>query len=190
MKAALFSRAFYILVIGCICQPLYAKEREVNYAKSVLQFSVKQMGVPVDGSFKKFSAKLNFDPANVATASAQIEIDMASVDTGSEEGDVEVKRKAWFNLKEFPTAKFVSSKLTKKSDKLYEATGKLSIKSKARDVVLPFNVAEEASGTTLTGQFTLKRLEFSIGDGPWNDPETVADEVIVKYKLVLAPLKK
>jgi polyisoprenoid-binding protein YceI len=179
-----------ILALGCFHQSLYAQSREVNYAKSALQFTVKQMGVPVDGGFKKFTAKLVFDPANVAGASAQIEIDMGSVDTGSEEGDTEVKRKAWFNITDFPTAKFVSSSVRKKGANQYEAVGKLSIKGKARDAVLPFNLSEDSAGSTLSGQFTLKRLEFLIGDGPWNDPETVADDVIVKYKLVLAPLKK
>jgi polyisoprenoid-binding protein YceI len=148
------------------------------------------MGVPVDGGFKKFSAKLNFDPANLSGASAQIEIDMASVDTGGEEGDTEVKRKAWFNVKEFPAAKFVSTSLRKRGANQFEALGKLTIKGKARDVVLPFTFVEDGAGATVSGQFTLKRLEFAIGDGAWNDPELVADEVVVKYKLALAPLKK
>jgi polyisoprenoid-binding protein YceI len=190
MKIAVISRILPILLVGCVCRSVSAQVRDVNYAKSSLQFTVKQMGVPVDGGFKKFTAKLLFDPANIAAASTQIEIDMGSVDTGTEEGDTEVKRKPWFNVKEFPVAKFVSSSVRKKGDKQFEALGKLSIKDKARDVALPFAVTEDGTGSTLSGQFTLKRLEFAIGDGPWNDIEVVADEVTVKYKLALAPLKK
>jgi polyisoprenoid-binding protein YceI len=190
MKIAVIGRIMCILVIGYLSQSAYAQLRDVNYAKSTLQFTVTQMGVPVDGSFRKFAAKLVFDPANIAGASAQIDIDMGSGDTGSEEGDTEVKRKAWFNLKEFPTAKFVSSSVRKKGNNQYEALGKLSIKGKARDVVLPFTVTDDGAGSTLAGQFTLKRIEFAIGDGPWNDPEVVADEVIVKYRLALSPLKQ
>ena len=188
MRLAVVARILFILALGCVSHSVLAGSRDVNYTKSELKFTVTQMGVAVDGNFKKFAAKLTFDPANVAGASAQIEIDMNSVDTGTDDGDTEVKRKPWFNIKEFPTAKFVSSSLKKKSDKLFEATGKLSIKGKTRDVVLPFNMSDD--GSTLSGQFTLKRLEFAIGDGPWNDPEVVADEVTVKYKLALAPLKK
>ena len=190
MKPINLCRIILILLVGCLSQSLWAQVREVNYAKSSLQFTVKQMGVPVDGSFKKFSAKLNFDPANITGASAQIEIDMGSVDTGSEEGDTEVRRKPWFNVKEFPVAKFVSSSVHKKGTNQFEALGKLTIKGKARDVVLPFSLMEESAGTTVTGQFTLKRLEFAIGDGAWNDLELVADEVTVTYKLALTQLKK
>lgn len=190
MKNTVLRGLVCVLALGYPITPLWAQLRDVNYGKSQLQFTVKQMGVPVDGSLKKFSAKLNFDPSNLAAASAQIEIDMASVDTGSEEGDTEVKHKPWFNIKDYPSAKFVSSSLRKKGNNQYEALGKLSIKGASRDVVLPFSVTDDAAGSTLTGQFTLKRLDFSIGDGPWNDPDTVANEVIVKYKLVLAPLKK
>jgi len=41
---------------------------------------------------------------------------------------------------------------------------------------------------TASGSFTLRRLEFRIGDGDWNDPSLVADEVLVRLRLVLAGL--
>jgi len=33
------------------------------------------------------------------------------------------------------------------------------------------------------GGFTLLRLQFGIGEGPWSDTETVANEVQVRFKL-------
>ena len=71
--------------------PVQAVEYKLVQAdKSSLAFSVKQMGVAMDGKFKKFSAQMNFDPAKLAASKARIEIELASIDTGSAEGDQEV----------------------------------------------------------------------------------------------------
>ena len=41
--------------------------------------------------------------------------------------------------------------------------------------------------TCAEGTFTVKRLEYKIGEGEWADPSTVADEVSVRVRMVLAP---
>ena len=42
---------------------------------------------------------------------------------------------------------------------------------------------------TVEGQFPLRRLQFRIGDGPWSDTETVADEVTVRFRFVIPSTK-
>ncbi len=155
----------------------------VDPAKSEIRFVTKQMNVPVEGTFRKFSAQLDFDPAKLASSKAQIEVDLGSIDTGSSEADAEVKGKAWFNLAVFPTAKFVSTGLKALGGGRYEAAGKLTIKGKTLDVTAPFTVKQEGGVTVFDGGFTLLRLQFGIGEGPWADTETVANEVQVKFKL-------
>jgi hypothetical protein len=44
---------------------------------------------------------------------------------------------------------------------------------------------DAGSTRTVDGQFTLKRLQFKIGEKQWADTETVADDVLVKYRFVL-----
>jgi len=44
----------------------------------------------------------------------------------------------------------------------------------------------DAAGVrTVEGQFTMKRLPFRIGEGPWADTDTVADEVLVRFRFTL-----
>ncbi len=74
----------------------------VQADKSQIAFGFQQMGVAMEGAFRKFSSQLRFDPAAPQAATAAIEVDLASVDTGSAEGDEEVARKTWFNTKGFP----------------------------------------------------------------------------------------
>jgi len=160
-----------------------ASAGNVEYAKSEIAFVSKQMNVPVQGRFKKFTAQIVFDPKEPAAAKAAIEVDLASIDTGSDEADAEVGKKGWFNTSSFPTAKFASSSVTQTGPDKYEARGKLSIKGIEQDIVSPFTVKRAGDTVTYEGGFTLKRLQFKIGEGVWSDIETVADEVQVKFRV-------
>ncbi len=166
------------------CQVVAAPISVVDLANSEIKFVSKQMNVPVDGMFKKFDVQFVFDPDKLATSKAQISLDVASIDTGSTEGDAEVQRKPWFNAKEFPKATFVSSAVKSLGAGRYEVSGKLTIKGKSKDVSAPFTAKAGAGGTILEGGFTLLRSQFGIGEGPWADPETVAEEVQVKFKFL------
>lgn len=64
--------------------------------QSTLTFSFKQMGVGLEGYFKKFAASLNFDPDRIDSARASVNVsNLASIDTGYSEGDDEVAGKSW-----------------------------------------------------------------------------------------------
>jgi polyisoprenoid-binding protein YceI len=155
--------------------------------KSQVTFTSKQMGVPVDGSFKKFTAALNFDPAKPEAGKAQIEIDLASVDAGSKDANDEVVGKGWFNVREFPKAKFVADSVKALGNNRFEARGKLSIKGKTKDVVVPFGYKPDGANAVLEGSIPLVRTQFGIGEGQWADTSVVADEVPVKFHLVVSP---
>ena len=151
--------------------------------KSSINFVSKQMGVPVDGKFRKFDAKLAVDPAKPEAGKIQIDIDLASVDTGSKDGDDEVKGKNWFNVAAFPKASFVSSSVKALGGGKYEAAGKLTIKGTSRDINAPFTVKPDAAGALFEGSLKINRLQFKVGEGPWGDTETVADEVLIRFKV-------
>jgi polyisoprenoid-binding protein YceI len=173
-----------LLCLLVLAFALDAQGAGVDYAKSEIGFVSRQMNVPVDGNFSRFSANIQFDPAKLSSARAEIEVELASVDTGSTDADVEVKKKGWFNSAEFPKARFVSSTVKQLGPDRYEARGKLSIKGIAHDVVAPFTVKPTATGRVFEGTFPILRLKFKIGEGIWSDTETVADEVQVRFRIV------
>lgn len=156
----------------------------VDYAKSRIEFTSKQMNVPVDGHFRKFTAQVAYDPKAPAQAKAEIEVDLASVDTGSSEADLEVAKKGWFNTAAFPRAKFTSTSVKPLSADKLEVKGTLAIKGLSRDVTLPVTVKAAGNATTFEGAFPLLRLQYKIGEGVWSDTDTVADEVQVKFRIV------
>ena len=159
----------------------------VDLAKSEIVFVSKQMGVPVEGRFRKFSVQLDFDAKKPEAAKATLEVDIPSIDAGSPEADGEVVRKPWFNAAQFPKATFGSTSIKPLGNNRYELTGPITIKGKTRNVTTPFTVKAAGATQVFEGTFILNRSEFGIGDGPWNDPETVALEVQVRFKFVTAP---
>jgi len=164
----------------------YAAPLKTDPAKSAVSATFKQMNVPVDAKFKKFTAQIDFDPAKPAASKANLEIDIASFDLGDPEYNQEVLKKEWFNAAQFPKASFVSTGMTGDASKL-NVTGKLTIKGKTADVSFPVTVKKDGAATVFDGALPIKRLVYNIGEGEWKDTTTVADEVVIKFHVVGNP---
>lgn len=158
-------------------------------AQSEIAFVSRQMGVPVEGRFKKFDAQVAFDPARLATSKVAFTVDMGSVSLGKE-ADAELVRPVWFNTPKFPQATFQSTAIKAVGGGKFEVAGKLAIKGNTQDVVVPITLAQSGATTTATGAFTIKRLAFKIGENEWTDTSMVADDVQVKLKLALTGVPK
>lgn len=157
----------------------------VQLDKSSITFRYKQMGVSMDGKFGKFASALSFDPAKPEQASATIDIDLASIDTGSGEGDDEVVGKPWFHTAAFPKAVFVLKQMKATAPNVYEASGTLSIKGRARELKFPVKYLAQGAKGQLSASFTLARADFAIGEGVWSKFDVIANDVLVNFQLTV-----
>jgi polyisoprenoid-binding protein YceI len=66
--------------------------------------------------------------------------------------------------------------------------GKLTLKGQSRDIIVPVVLSQSDGKTHAIGNFTVKRLEFRLGDQDWKDTSLVANEVDIKFKLLLSGL--
>jgi len=164
--------------------PATAQAQTVLPQGSEIRFTTRQMGVPVEGKFEKWSADLRFDPKNPAAGQVTFSIQTGSAVFGAAETDAEVKKPDWFDVAKFPTASFQSNAIKADGPGRYAVTGQLTIKGHSQALVVPVTLA----GNTATGQCTIKRLAFQIGAGDWSDTSLVADEVQVNFKLALQGL--
>lgn len=155
-------------------------------AQSEITFAAKQMGVPVEGRFKKFDAQIAFDPKKPEAANIAFTIDLGSVSFGSKETETEIVKPEWFNTKAYPSASFQSTGVKATGGGKFDVSGKLTIKGSSQTVVVPATIAQSGGNTTATGAFTIKRLDFKIGEGDWKDTSMVANDVQVKFKLMLS----
>lgn len=158
--------------------------------KSEIRFLSKQLGGNVEGRFRRWKANIVLMPGDLAHSKADFDIELASIDLASDEAETEVKRSSWFDTAQFPVARFVSTSIKDLGGGKYEVAGRLTIKGIARDAVVPIVLGKDAAGNSVAaGDFTIRRLDYRIGDGDWTDPDTVANEVVVRVRMVLPPVK-
>jgi len=162
---------------------LHAAPLQLDLNKSAVSATFKQMNVPVDANFTKFSAMVDFDANKLGAAKASIDIHIPSFDLGDPDYNHEVQKKEWFNGSQFPKASFVSSKIKSLTAGKFEVSGKLTIKGRTADVNFPLTLKKEGSAQIFEGSLPIRRLAFSIGEGEWKDTSIVADEVIIKFRI-------
>jgi len=172
------------LMLGGVAMPSFAQQKLVA-AQSDIAFVSKQFGVPVGGKFKKFDAEVSFDPNKPDAAKVGFTVDLLSADIGNAETETELKKPGWFNSLKIPQATFASTGVKALGGGKFEFTGRLSVKGISQNVVVPVALTQSAGITRVVGSFTLKRLDFKIGDGEWNDVSLVANEVVVNIKLAV-----
>jgi len=158
---------------------------KLNPAQSEIGFTAKQMGVPVEGKFKRFDAQILLDPKKPEAANVAFTVDLASVSMGAE-ADAELVKPEWFDVKKAAQATFQSTSVKAAGPGKFDVAGKLTIKGNARDVLVPVTIAQAGPTTTASGAFAIKRLAFKIGEGEWSDTSMVADDVQIKFKLSMS----
>lgn len=147
----------YLLLCAAVCffsfTPATAPEWQLTDGYSV-RFKTKK----VNGFFHALKGKIYFDESNLAGSSFKMEIDAASISTGNSVKTWHSKKKKWFNVKEFPSITFNSTKISK-TEKGYSATGLLKIKGEEKSVNLPFTFISKV----FTGQLVILRSDFKVG---------------------------
>jgi polyisoprenoid-binding protein YceI len=177
-----------VVLFACWASLVHAAPRGVILDQSQIEFTVKQMGVPVTGKFKKFDAALDIDLAKPEKSSAAIRIDIGSLATDNDEADAIAVSADWLDKVRAPLAIFQSTSIRALSAGRFEAKGSLSLKSVARPITLQFASSDQADGkTVITSEFKINRSEFGIGAGVWNQSGVVAEVILVKVKLLLSP---
>ena len=156
--------------------------------KSQIAFVSKQMGVPVEGTFKKFDAQVAFDPRKPDGGTVALQIDTASASLGVPMSDAELPKAPWFDTGRFPQASFQSSAIKALGEGRFEMAGKLTIKNISRQVTVPVTIAPSGGYAVATGSFTIQRLDYKVGDGEWTDTSVIGNDVQVRFKFTLAGL--
>jgi polyisoprenoid-binding protein YceI len=175
---ALFSAT--LLAVLVFAAPAFAKTWTVDYADSHIGFIGKQGGESFEGSFKSFTAAIDFDPAHPEEGKITASIDIKGVTAGSSDRDDNMPSSDWFDIAQFPKAEFATTGIRAgSSPSCYEASGALTIKGVSKDVTLPFCLIKEGDHSRARGRLILSRADYGVGVGQWSDEGTVAHAVTV-----------
>jgi polyisoprenoid-binding protein YceI len=108
-----------------------------------IQFKAKHLMITtVTGTLKTFTAEIETEGTDFATAKINFSGDIASITTGNEQRDGHLQGEDFFDSAKFPKLSFVSTALTKESGDEYSLSGNLTI----RDVTKPVKLKVELGG--------------------------------------------
>ncbi len=158
-------------------------------AGSKLTFSFMQAGAENQGEFKQFATELVYDEKNLAASSLKVTVQTGSFDTQDKDRNDTLAGPELLDPKKFPTAQFTATSFSKGA-KGIEAAGKLTLHGVTKDLKVPLTIKNTASGAELSGEATIKRLDFGVGQGDWKTTEWVGDEVKLQYKVALTKVAR
>ena len=185
-RLARFSGALAVALAALLLLPPAQAQQKLLPAQSEIGFVSRQMGAPVEGRFRSFEAQVTLDPKQIAAAKIVMVVDLASATLASTDTETELRQSDWFDVKKFPQASFTSSAVKLAGPGRLEVVGTFSLKGRGRALTVPVALTQSGGITTATGAFTIKRLDFKVGDGDWADTDLIANDVQVKFKLALS----
>ncbi|HEY6512785.1 MAG TPA: YceI family protein [Burkholderiaceae bacterium] len=182
------TRTLFLLLAALALATGVARAQTIDPAGSELTFVTRQMGVPVEGRFQRWSAQVALDPRKPEAGQVVLRIQMDSVAFAAPEVTAEAQRTVWLDTARFPQAVFQSKGIRATGSGRYEMTGNLTLKGQSHDMVVPVTLTQSGANGTATGNFTVKRSDFRIGEGEWTDASLVAHEVQVRFRIALSGL--
>jgi cytochrome b561/polyisoprenoid-binding protein YceI len=133
-----------------------------------LSLSVTQFGQTITGRFGTWTAAIEFDRES-GTGHVEVTVAIPSLTIGSV--SKEAAAPLYFDAEGHPEAQFVAE-IAPEGER-YAANGTLTLKGKEVPVALPFTLTFDGEVAAMTGQVTLDRRDFGIGDPADNTLGTV-----------------
>ena len=146
---------------------------QIDPAHTAAGFSVRHMMIAtVRGQFKGVTGMVLWDDQDINNSTVDVTIDANTVDTGEPKRDADLKSANFFDVKNYPTITFKSTKIEKISAGKMKVTGNLTIHGVTKQVVLdvegPSGAVKDPWGNTrvaLNATTTVNRLDYGV---KWN----------------------
>jgi len=160
---------------------------------SAAYFSVRHLMIStVRGEFGGINGTMHYDPKRPASGRVEATIDCSTLNSGVAARDAQMKGPDFFDVKKYPTMKFITRHVEDAGAGKLKVSGDLTINATTRPVVLdvdgPSPVVKDARGREkvgLSAATKINRKEFGI---VWNEVLdngglAVADEVSISLDI-------
>ncbi|UCD25127.1 MAG: YceI family protein [Gemmatimonadota bacterium] len=166
----------------------------VDGAHTEVNFSVRHFFTPVSGSFDDYQVTLDFDPDYPENSTVEVQINVASVNTGNEKRDNHLRSGDWFEVEKYPHITFKSTSVQSAGADQLLAKGYLTIKDVTEEVELkvkllgvkdiPKQMRDMLGGVVRVASFQatteLDRRDFGVGVGSWAETVVVGADVEIE----------
>jgi cytochrome b561/polyisoprenoid-binding protein YceI len=150
---------------------------------SSLNFQTAWSGDKVQGRFNSWTADILFGPDALAKSKVTVTIDMTSAKTGDEQRDASLPASDWFDAATHPKAVFSATKFEKTGEGAYVAHGTLDLRGVKKPVNLPFKLKIVGDKAQMTGETSLDRTLFGVGQGEFTATDQVPAKVAVRVQV-------
>jgi polyisoprenoid-binding protein YceI len=140
---------------------------------SVAEFKVRHMMISnVKGQFTGLTGVLTFDEHDITRSSVQATIDASTVNTREAQRDAHLKSADFFDVEQFPTLSFTTTRVTRTGDDELAVTGDLTIHGVTRQVTFqvegPTAAGKDPWGNTRIGVSAMTRINRKDYGLTWN----------------------
>lgn len=150
---------------------------------STLAFTTAWSGDPVQGRFNRWKADILFGPKALDRSKVTVTIDMGSAKTGDDQRDAALPSPDWFDSAAHPNAVFTATRFTQSGEGKYVAHGTLSLRGVSKPLDLPFSLKIDGPKATVSGQASLDRVAFGVGQGEFAATDQIPAKVQVRVQL-------
>ena len=138
---------------------------EIEPEQSSIKFFVKA-SVTLTGAFDKWDATLKFTSPEVTTAVLDIEIQSASVDTGSGMKNNKLKGKDFFDVEQNPLISFKSTKIVQTGPNTFDVPGTFTIRGVSNPETVILTVSDRKTDTgEVHGKMVFDRKDYGMHKG-------------------------
>ena len=134
----------------------------ISPEQSTIKFYVKS-SVDIQGDFNKWDATLTFTSPKVSTGVLDIQIQAASVNTGSDMKNGKLKGKDFFDVEHDPLITFKSTKIVRTSPGVYQVQGNFTIRGVTKPDTLTLTTDSEGKGVgEIKGTMAFDRKDYGV----------------------------
>ena len=165
----------------------------VDPSHSYVGFTIGFLGLTkVRGNFKSYTMAILYDEKDPTRSSVTVVFDPASINTGSEMRDKDLKGPRFFDVEKFPRMIFRSQSIERTGNDAYVVHGTLEMHGVRRDLSIPMTqtvprMPDSAWGNMrvgVTGVVKLKRTDYGINGSEFWGNKTLSDEVDIEVNIL------
>ena len=162
-------------------------DANADYITVLAEHAEKKPDDPVTVRFEKFTVKkADFDPKKIEGGTATIEVDLASLKTGSDKRDAHLSTADYIDVSKYTTMTIDVGNVKKKDDTHFTADAKVKLRGAEKTYPVTFEVVEAKDDwIRIKGEHKFPRMDFKVGKAKPGKDESVATEVTAKVQLTL-----
>jgi polyisoprenoid-binding protein YceI len=162
-------RLVILILLACAVVPSISQAQAPVFAITREDSSIKfhvQASIALDGTFDKWRGTLIFTSPDVTTGVLTLQIQAASVDTGSGLKNGKLKGEDFFDVKQNPVIMFRSKTITQTGPDTFEVPGDFTIRGVSKPEILTLTVSGKGTGSgDIHGTMAFDRKDYGMNSG-------------------------